>query len=66
MPFILIFVPLLVRWILFAVLTLIPPVLMKWGPAKGAALVPGMPRNEDCPSFSEAPRSGHPAAGSPS
>jgi hypothetical protein len=26
-------VPLLVLWILFAALTLIPPVLMKWGPA---------------------------------
>jgi len=26
-------VPLLVLWVLFAVLTLIPPVLMKWGPA---------------------------------
>jgi hypothetical protein len=29
MPFILIFVPLLAGWILFAALTLIPPVLMK-------------------------------------
>jgi uncharacterized ion transporter superfamily protein YfcC len=26
-------VPLLVLWVLFAALTLIPPVLMKWGPA---------------------------------
>jgi len=26
-------VPLLILWILFAALTLIPPVLMKWGPA---------------------------------
>ncbi len=33
MPFVLVFMPLLVRWILFAALTLIPPVLMKRGPA---------------------------------
>jgi len=26
-------VPLLILWVLFAALTLIPPVLMKWGPA---------------------------------
>jgi uncharacterized ion transporter superfamily protein YfcC len=25
-------VPLLVAWVLFAALTLIPPVLMRWGP----------------------------------
>jgi hypothetical protein len=25
--------PILVLWVLFAALTLIPPVLMKWGPA---------------------------------
>jgi hypothetical protein len=30
-PFVLIFEPLLVRWILSAALTLIPQVLMKWG-----------------------------------
>jgi len=31
MPFILIFVSLLVGWVLFAARTLIPPALIKWG-----------------------------------
>jgi len=32
-------VPLLAAWIFFATMTLIPPVLMKWGPARGAGVL---------------------------